>query len=133
MSTAGQGQSEQHCSLLQGQSEERHGLHLSLLNVQGFIPLIHNLTLLILVPQERHIAAVLGVHRELQSPKNLAHLREVDTAEMCYVFMLEMGISYKEKEYLCRRETKILVDKMKFYITCREILKIQMEEVELHL
>lgn len=108
MSTAGQGQAEQQCY--------NTGSTYVSVECTGVYPTtetpIQNLTLLILLTPERHIAAVLGVHGELQSPKKLAHLMEVDIAEKCYMFMSEMGISYKEKEYLCRRETKILVDRM---------------------
>ena len=52
---------------------------------------------------------------------------------MLNVHVVEMGISCKEKEYLCTRETTILVDRMKVYTACREIIKIQMEEVKLDL
>lgn len=52
---------------------------------------------------------------------------------MLYVHVVEMGISYEEEEYLCTRETIILVDRMKVYIVCRKIIKMQMEAVKLDL
>lgn len=39
----------------------------------------------------------------------------------------------KKEEYLCTRETIILVDRMKVYIECRKIIKMQMEAVKLDL
>lgn len=44
-----------------------------------------------------------------------------------------MGIPYKEKEYLSTRETTVLIDRMKVYTACREIIKMQVEEVKLDL
>lgn len=72
---------------------------------------------------------MLGVRGELQSSKKHAQLRKY-CRYMLHVHVVEMGISYKEKEYLCIRETTILVDRMKVYTACRER---QMEEVKLDL
>lgn len=45
-----------------------------------------------------------------------------------HVHVVEISISYKEKECARTRETTILVNKMKVYTACREIIQIQMKE-----
>lgn len=66
---------------------------------------IHSPVLLTPFTQERHSAALLAVQGNLQSPRKLAQLREIDICRnvLC-VHVVEMVISYNEKEYVCTRD-----------------------------
>jgi len=132
MSTAGQGQSMSGSVITQTPRA-------SLLNVQGFISPLSSAnsqpdTLCSCYSRETHCCCSWGTWGVAVSQETCPVEGGRSIADnMLHVHGLKMGISYKEKEHLCIRETKILVDRMKVYTACREIIKMQVEKVKLDL